>query len=429
MADQTKKELRNKLMYQVFVRNYTEEGTFDGVRRDLDRIRDLGVDIVYLLPIHPIGEKCRKGSLGSPYAISDYRAVNPEYGTLDDFRALTEAIHEKGMKCIIDVVYNHTSPDSVLSAEHPEWFYRKEDGSFGNHVGDWSDIIDLDYTREGLAEYQIETLKYWAGMVDGFRCDVAPFLPLAFWEKARKEVAEVNPDCLWLSESVEPAFIREMRDVGLNVLSDGEVFRAFDVCYDYDVFEYFTGYLRGDNTLSAYAEAVNRQETIYPDNYVKLRFLENHDQARVRFLVPDEKGLRSLTAFSFFQKGMAFLYAGQEYGASHRPSLFDKDTVCMEAENGTDLTELIRRMACIKKDPLFTDSTYRVWTSGEDMLTACHSRNGSVLVGVFSLKGKTSPAYVPLPDGYYENLIDGKTVEVYRERVICNGEPLILRKC
>ena len=428
MADQTKKELRNKLMYQVFVRNYTEEGTFDGVRRDLDRIRDLGVDIVYLLPIHPIGEKCRKGSLGSPYAISDYRAVNPEYGTLEDFKALADAVHEKGMKIIIDVVYNHTSPDSVLSVEHPEWFYRKEDGSFGNHVGDWSDIIDLDYTREGLAEYQIETLKYWAGMVDGFRCDVAPFLPLAFWEKARKEVAEVNPDCLWLSESVEPAFIREMRDVGLNVLSDGEVFRAFDVCYDYDVFEYFTGYLRGDNTLSAYAEAVNRQETIYPDNYVKLRFLENHDQARVRFLVPDEKGLRSLTAFSFFQKGMAFLYAGQEYGASHRPSLFDKDTVCMKAENGTNLRELIRRMACIKKDPLFTDSTYRVWTSGEDMLTACHSRNGSVLVGVFSLKGKTSPAYVPLPDGYYENLIDGKTVEVYWERVICNGEPLILRK-
>ena len=243
MADQTKKELRNKLMYQVFVRNYTEEGTFDGVRRDLDRIRDLGVDIVYLLPIHPIGEKCRKGSLGSPYAISDYRAVNPEYGTLEDFKALADAVHEKGMKIIIDVVYNHTSPDSVLSVEHPEWFYRKEDGSFGNHVGDWSDIIDLDYTREGLAEYQIETLKYWAGMVDGFRCDVAPFLPLAFWEKARKEVAEVNPDCLWLSESVEPAFIREMRDVGLNVLSDGEVFRAFDVCYDYDVFEYFTGYL------------------------------------------------------------------------------------------------------------------------------------------------------------------------------------------
>ena len=319
--------------------------------------------------------------------------------------------------------------DTLTAPEHRDRFLEYVFWQPNNHLGMWLEHDDT-YARalQGLAEYQIETLKYWAGMVDGFRCDVAPFLPLAFWEKARKEVAEVNPDCLWLSESVEPAFIREMRDVGLNVLSDGEVFRAFDVCYDYDVFEYFTGYLRGDNTLSAYAEAVNRQETIYPDNYVKLRFLENHDQARVRFLVPDEKSLRSLTAFSFFQKGMAFLYAGQEFGASHRPSLFDKDTVCMKAENGTDLTELIRRMACIKKDPLFTDSTYRVWTSGEDMLTACHSRNGSVLVGVFSLKGKTSPAYVPLPDGYYENLIDGKTVEVYWERVICNGEPLILRK-
>jgi glycosidase len=428
MADQTKKTLRNMLMYQVFVRNYSEEGTFEAVRRDLDRIRDLGVDIVYLLPIHPVGEKCRKGTLGSPYAISDYRAVNPEYGTLEDFKALTDAIHEKGMKCIIDVVYNHTSPDSVLAAEHPEWFYRKEDGSFGNHVGDWSDIIDLDYTKEGLAEYQIETLKYWAGMADGFRCDVAPFLPIAFWEKARREVAEVNPDCLWLSESVEPAFIQNMRDIGLNVLSDSEIFRAFDVCYDYDIFEYMTGYLRGENSLAYYAEAVNRQETIYPDNYVKLRCLENHDQARIRSLVPDEKGLRSLTAFSFFQKGMAFVYAGQEYGATHRPSLFDKDTVRMEAEGGCDLTGLIRRLASIKKEPLFTDSTYRVWTSGDEILTACHSRNGAAVVGVFSLKGKMSPAYMPLPNGYYENLIDGKTVEVYNEHVTCFGEPIILKK-
>ena len=197
MADQTKKELRNKLMYQVFVRNYTEEGTFDGVRRDLDRIRDLGVDIVYLLPIHPIGEKCRKGSLGSPYAISDYRAVNPEYGTLEDFRALAEAIHEKGMKCIIDVVYNHTSPDSVLSAEHPEWFYRKEDGSFGNHVGDWSDIIDLDYTREGLAEYQIETLKMWANRLDSCKGElpIEPVVHCAWkWTSDLMDIVSATDD-------------------------------------------------------------------------------------------------------------------------------------------------------------------------------------------------------------------------------------------
>jgi glycosidase len=123
-------------MYSVFVRNHTHEGTFQALRSDLARIRALGVDIIWLMPIHPIGEKARKGTMGSPYAIRDYRAVNPEYGTVQDLKELVAHIHQLGMKCIIDVVYNHTSPDSVLAQEHPEWFYRKSDGSFGNHVGD-----------------------------------------------------------------------------------------------------------------------------------------------------------------------------------------------------------------------------------------------------------------------------------------------------
>ena len=155
MALSTPKTLRNQMMYQIFVRNYSDEGTFAQVEKDLDRIKALGTDIVWLMPIHPIGEAQRKGTLGSPYAISDYRAVNPEFGTLEDFKSLVAAIHDRDMRCIIDVVYNHTSPDSVLSREHPEWFYHKPDGSFGNRVGDWTDIIDLDYSlplRRGAAD-------------------------------------------------------------------------------------------------------------------------------------------------------------------------------------------------------------------------------------------------------------------------------------
>ena len=178
MAICTPKGYRNQVMYSIYVRNYSEEGTFEGVRRDLPRICSLGVDIIWLMPIHPCGKKNRKGTLGSPYAISDYRAVNPEFGTMEDFKRLVDDIHANGMKCIIDVVYNHTSPDSVLSREHPEWFYHKPDGSFGNRIGDWSDVIDLDYRNHALWDYQIETLKQWASLVDGFRCDVAPLVPL-----------------------------------------------------------------------------------------------------------------------------------------------------------------------------------------------------------------------------------------------------------
>ena len=426
MADNTPKTLRNQMMYQVFVRNYSEAGTFAQVERDLDRIKALGTDIVWLMPIHPIGKAQRKGTLGSPYAISDYRAVNPEFGTLDDFKSLVAAIHSRGMKCIIDVVYNHTSPDSVLSREHPEWFYHKPDGSFGNRVGDWSDIIDLDYSNKELWRYQIDTLKMWAALVDGFRCDVAPLIPIAFWEQARREVASVRPDAVWLSESVEPGFILYIRAQGMTALSDSEIYRAFDLSYDYDCYGKFTGCLCGDSSLADYAEAINRQEYIYPDNYVKLRFLENHDQTRARFLIPDVRALRNWTAFNFFQKGLALVYAGQEYAVSHLPSLFDKDTVDWFNIRNEDLTSLMTKLAAIKKDALFADSTYHVEAQGEDFLIATHEKNGRKALGVFAVTGKTALVKVDFPDGVYSNRIDGRPVEVFRGRIASHGVPIIL---
>ncbi|WP_408071895.1 alpha-amylase family glycosyl hydrolase [Butyrivibrio sp. JL13D10] len=426
MADNTSKNLRNLMMYQIFVRNYSEDGNFAAVQADLDRIKALGTDIVYLMPIHPIGTKNRKGSLGSPYAISDYRAVNPEFGTLEDFKNLVNAIHEKGMKCIIDVVYNHTSPDSVLSKEHPEWFYHKEDGSFGNRVGDWSDIIDLDYSNEGLWDYQIETLKYWAEMVDGFRCDVAPMVPVAFWDRARKEVATVRPDCIWLAESIEYSFITHLRGRGITAHSDAEIFHAFDVSYDYDVYPDLAAYCKGEKSLDAYLGGVNRQEVIYPDNYVKLHFLENHDQTRAHFLIPDERELRNYTAFMFFQKGMPFVYAGQEFGASHLPSLFDKDTIALKPEGGIDMSGLIKSLSDIKKNDIFTDGIFECSRTMNDTVVATITKGDRKAVGIFALAAATSNVRVPLEDGIYRNLIDGKDIEVFRGGVQCYGEPIII---
>lgn len=423
MAKNTDKSYRNQIIYSVYVRNYSPEGAFEGVRRDLDRIRELGTDIIWLMPIHPVGEKARKGTLGSPYAIRDYRAVNPEFGTLEDFRRLVDGIHAKGMKCIIDVVYNHTSPDSWLARHHPEWFYHKPDGSFGNRVGDWTDIIDLDYAQPGLWDYQIETLKYWASIVDGFRCDVAPLVPLDFWLRARTEVETVRPGCFWLAESVEPPFVREGRADGLHVLSDAECFQAFDSCYDYDIFDVFQSYLEGKVPLSRYAEAVNGQEVIYPDNFVKLRFLENHDRARAAFVIPDRNALVNWTAFLYFQKGITLLYAGQERSCTHRPSLFDKDSVDW---TGEDITPLLKRLAEVKRNPILTDSRYEVRALPGDLLCASHRRGDRRLIGVFSVRGNSAPVQVDAADGFYPNLADGSTVEVYEGMVSCQGVPIIL---
>ena len=431
MAKSTSKKFRNQVMYQIFVRNFSKEGTFKAVIPSLERIKDLGVDIIWFGPIHPIGKEKRKGNFGSPYAISDYRAINPEYGTMDDFKAVVDEIHSRGMKCIIDVVYNHTSPDSVLVSEHPEWFYHKEDGSFGNHVGDWSDIVDLDYNNRELWDYQIDTLKMWAEIVDGFRCDVAPIIPLEFWEKARADVAKVRPDCLWLSESVEPEFLLALREMGLCALSDSEIFRAFDVSYEYDVYGDLVNYVTGRGSLDDYAKALCRQEYIYPDNYVKLRFLENHDQPRAAFLFSNEKSLRNATAFLFFQKGMTLLYAGQEFSNKHLPSLFDKDTVQWDRhkknpDKNKDLTELIKTLSDIKRHEIFTDSTYAASAVSSDTLVAKHKKGEKWALGVFSFAGGQEVICVDVPDGTYKNLIDGKNIDVVHSMVRTYGMPIII---
>lgn len=417
-------KLRNCTLYCIFVRNHG--GSFRAVAEDIPRIRELGADAVWLLPIYPIGKEKRKGTLGSPYAISDYRAVNPEYGTMEDFRYLADVVHQNGMKLLIDIVYNHTSPDSVLAKTHPEWFYHNPDGSFGNRIGDWTDIIDLDYSQKGLWEYQIETLKQWASIVDGFRCDVAPLVPLEFWLKAREEVAKVRPDCIWLAESVEFGFIRYNRSRGMTALSDSELYQAFDICYDYDIYEDFVAYVQGRSPLSSYVDALLRQEAIYPVDYVKLRFLENHDRPRAASLFPDAKIRRNWIAWYFFQKGLTLLYSGQEWAPSHLPTLFDSDPIDFSGipEHGN----LIKTLAHIKKDPLFADGVYTIEPRPDDILVASWQLNDRMAVGIFSLKGNASAVTVPLEDRIYPELIRGSEIAVASGIVHSGGEPLILMK-
>lgn len=427
MAKNTEISLRNKVIYSIYVRNHTNDGTFNAVAEDLDRIKSLGTDIIWFMPIHPIGVKNKKGSLGCPYANKDYRTTNPEYGTMDDFKSLVEKIHAKGMKCIIDVVYNHTSPDSNLSVEHPEFFYRKADGNFGNKVGDWSDIIDLDYSNKKLWQYQIDSLVMWAKIVDGFRCDVASFVPVEFWKQAREAVAKVNPDCIWLAESVHSSFNVFSRKSGIYTASDYELFDAFDMEYDYDIREVFDKYLKGETSLSHYLDMFNYQEAIYPQNYDKMRFLENHDQPRICHYVKNRSDLENYTAFLYFLKGSTLIYAGQEFGCDETPSLFDKDV--FPRNTGIDLSNLLAKLDTIKKTVLDDDDYFKADADDEnDIAILERDNNKSKKVGIFSLKSKSADVKVDLPDGDYNNEISGETVAVSNGKIHCNGNAIIIRK-
>ena len=424
MAISTPKTYRNQVLYSVFVRNYSQEGTFEAVRRDLDRIKSLGVDILWLMPIHPIGEKARKGTWGSPYAAKDFRAITPDFGTEEDLKRLVDTAHEKGLKVVMDIVFNHTAPDSWLAEHHPEWFYHKPDGSFGNKVGDWYDIIDLDYKQKGLWAYQIDTLKKWAAIVDGFRCDAAPLIPMEFWQQARAEVETVRPGCIWIGETVEPEFIRVLRANGMVGHSDCETFRVFDMSYEYDSYVVYRRYLHGEIPLSIYTEAMNWQESVYPDNYVKLRFLENHDRPRLGQLVRDGQMRRSWTAFLYFQKGMVMLYNGQEISSAHRPQLFEKDPV--DWTEGEDISPMLRKLYSIKQDPLFADSAYDVKALPGDVIFATHTKDNRRLLGWFPVKGSSIAVKTDLPDGIYENLLGGK-VDIFEGSFGLDGESVIIR--
>ena len=425
MSLNTKKDLRSLFIYQVYNRNHNASGTFNEFMNDLDRIKNLGVDIVYLLPIHKIGQKRKKGSLGCPYSIQDYRSINPEYGTIEDFKKLVNETHKKGMKIMIDVVYNHTSHDSVLIKTHPEYFVRNEAGEFANRVGDWWDITDLDFTSDiALWEYLIGSLEYWVKMgVDGFRWDVASLLPKEFLEEAEERVHEINSDVIFLSESVHGSFIRYLRGLGYKALSESEIYQVFDMAYDYDTHPYFEGYLEGKVPLRKYLEELLRQEEIYPDNYIKMRNLENHDFGRFAPMVNnDYNKIVNWTSLMFFSKGSTMMYAGQEFCDHHLPSLFDIDKVNWD---GPNISFLVTKLSRITKDKIFSYGHYNIFILDKDVYYGEYKMNNRHIIGIFNLGQVNEAIKLNIKDGIYMNLLNNQKIEVLNNKVEVSNEPLL----
>lgn len=325
-------------IYQIFVRNFTEEGTFRAAIPRLGQIRAMGFDWLYLAPIHPIGEAGRKGSAGSPYAISDYRKIHPELGTEEDFSAFLAAAHGLGLKVMIDVVYNHSSPDARLWHEHPDWYLRDpaDPNLASRKCADWSDVIDFDFSSSPHLWIElIDTLAMWRDRgVDGFRCDVASLVPVEFWRQARQKLNQYDPGTkadthplLWLAESVHPSFLASMRKRGFGAWSEPELHAAFDLTYDYDGWERLEQVWKARRPVQFYIDYLYAQETLYPASARKIRYLENHDQDRAAHRFPDRASLEAWTIFMQFLPGNFFAYMGQEFAIAHKPNLFEKDPV------------------------------------------------------------------------------------------------------
>lgn len=303
--------LHDGVIYQIFPRDFSTAGNFAGITAQLDRLQQLGVTILWLMPIHPIGEAQRKGTLGSPYAVRDYYGISRELGTEADLHRLIAAAHDHGMKVIIDLVANHTAWDSVLM-KHPEYYTHDASGKIIPPVPDWADVADLNYDNVNLRRYMSDMLVHWIRDfdLDGFRCDVAGYVPRSFWEEAREQLDRTKPGIMMLAEAEEPALL----------------VKAFDIDYGWALHSTLTDVIQGRKPASALRDTWQQGARSYPVGALRMRFSDDHDERRAiaRF---GEPAALAASALMFTLDGVPLIYNGMEVGdtgESGTPALFEK---------------------------------------------------------------------------------------------------------
>ena len=327
------------VIYEMNVRQLTEEGTFAAAMRHLQHLSKMGVDAIWLMPVYPIGKVERKGSLGSYYSISDYCDINPEFGTMADFDAFVEEAHRLDMKVLLDWVANHTARDAKWLKEKPISWYERDEKGVAKVPWDWSDTAKLNYAEREVWKGQIDAMKFWVRKhnIDGFRCDMAMLVPTAFWREVRKELQSVKKNIFLLAEA------------------EGEEFfdAAFDACYGWELHHAMVDVAQGKSRVWELRNKIYNLLNNYPQSSMHLSFTSNHDENSWSGSEYSRFGdsLEAMTALSFvLPKSLPLIYTGQEYGYDHSFAFFDKDA--MPAMEKNETTELYHRLCDMKH--LFT---------------------------------------------------------------------------
>jgi glycosidase len=305
---------KNANIYEVNIRQYTEEGTINAFREHLPRLKEMGVDILWLMPVQPIGELNRKGSLGSYYSVKDYKAVNPELGTMQDFKDLVNEAHEMGMYVILDWVANHSSWDNTWAFEHPEYYVKNEDGTFHSPY-DWTDVIQFDYDNPAMRDSMTRALKFWIeeADIDGYRCDVAGMVPTDFWNDA---VAQLK--------QIKPVFMLAEDEDNLSLLE-----YAFDMNYSWKLLHLMNDMAKGEKNVKDLWAYINwNNQTYSPEDY-RMNFITNHDENSWNGTVKERMGdaAKAFAVLTYTIPGMPLVYSGQEAGNEKALRFFEKDTI------------------------------------------------------------------------------------------------------
>jgi glycosidase len=394
--------VRSAVIYEVNVRQYSDESSFAAVEDDLDRIADLGVTTLWFMPVHPIGEINRKGTLGSYYSISDYRGINPEFGTAADFKRLVEAAHGRGLRVIMDWVANHTAWDHPWTESHPQYFATNEAGEFVPPYGfDWTDVIQLDYTEPTLWDAMFGDMVYWLNNYNlfGFRCDYSMGLPTAFWDEAARQLREVSPDIYLLSEAETPQ----------------HQLQAFNTSYGFDMMHAINSVAAGDDGASHIDDDLARTAVRFPAGSSMLYYTTNHDENTWQGTVFERLGggVEVFAVLSYLLDGVPLIYNGQEAGLAKRVEFFEHDPIDWRPH---PMAGLYRTLNGLRRDnpAIHTGATFRrVATTQNDAVYLVHRQAGEhQILGLLNLTGHEVEfgAVDAVLAGEWQDVFTGETV-------------------
>ncbi|MEE4213981.1 MAG: alpha-amylase family glycosyl hydrolase [Bacteroidales bacterium] len=400
---------RDAVLYELNVRQFSDDGTFSAIEERVDELAALGVDVIWFMPIHPIGVVNRKGTLGSYYSIKDFMDVNPEFGDMDDFRSLVSSIHDAGMYVMMDWVPNHSSWDNKLAEQHPDWYVKDEEGNFVSPY-DWTDVIQFDWSSRSLQEYMLDALLFWVEDVgvDGYRVDHPHVTPADFWLEARLEMEKVKP-VLMLAENEDR----------VEFFSNG-----FDINYSWELHHLMNQVAQGEAEVADLHSALMRDLEKYPDDAGRLRFITNHDENSWAGTIEERLGdaHEAFAVFMYTIPGVPLIYNGQEAGLNKRLEFFERDPIEWDEsylrDFYTSLNTLKEDNPALHNCGWSGDFTTLTVTGDEDVYAYRMSKEDNSVLTLINLDGEE--AEFSLGDnaaGDYNDYFSGEPVSISGEGV------------
>ncbi|MDK6233942.1 alpha-amylase family glycosyl hydrolase [Aerococcus sanguinicola] len=425
MAKVTNLTLRHQLIYQVYLRNYSPEASFKALEADLDRLKDLGVDLILLSSIFPSQQETE--GEGDSLFVQSFDEIGTEYGSMADFEDLVQAVRHKGMKLLLTMEIVALAMDAPLVQERPDFFLQGLDGNLYSRLPEAAPVYDLNFSNPKMWDALIERMKYWAHYVDGFYIPHAQLIRSEFFSSARAEVGDVHPYFYWLGGQMSVSELLDLRLQNIDFETEGEMYSNFDVLDIRPHAGLLERYYDGLMDLANVAFLLNMRTLVTASTSVLNRGLELEAGQRIAAKVKNYCELRNWTAFSFFRKGIAQLMMGQEYGTKERIPIHEKKAITWDKPY--DLTAMIRQLMQLKKREVFKSGYCFHQAASDDWLLVSYHFYNQHVFGLFKLRGDTNDEIeveLGIPEGKYANLLGEGHYEAKEGRIHVTEGPIII---